>query len=287
MHPIIIAIVNNKGGVGKTTLATNLSHALANRGHKVLVADLDSQSNTTQFFLPPHISNYLSLYDLLKDNTPDKPESELRRYIYPTEYEGVDLLPNVQRSAGLEPVLYQDVEAAYTALRRNIRDYSLKHYKFCIIDCPPNIGVWVMMSLLASDCVIVPIESGSDRSIDGLDLAIDTINQVSETVNPDLRFLRLLVNKVDKRKTSTRNMLSRMVQDYGPENMFKTTLSESDIYKQAESENKTVIRFQPRSSASNQIRSLGAELCQILEEYDLDQSQGKLFSEQAAMEESE
>jgi len=287
MQPVILAIVNNKGGVGKTTLATNLSHALANRGHKVLVADLDSQSNTTHFFLPPEISNYLSLYDLLKDTSRNKPESEIRRYIYPTEYEGVDLLPNVQRSAALEPILYQDVEAAYTALRRNLRDYALKHYKFCIIDCPPNIGVWVMMSLLASDCVIVPIESGSDRSIDGLDLAIDTINQVSETVNPDLRFLRLLVNKVDKRKTSTRNMLTRMAQDYGPENMFNTTLSESDIYKQSESENRTVIRYQPRSSAANQIRSLGAELCSILEQYDLDQSQGKLFNEQTDVEVSE
>lgn len=284
MQPVILAIVNNKGGVGKTTLATNLSHALANRGHKVLVADLDSQSNTTHFFLPPQISNYLSLYDLLKDSSQNKPESEIRRYIYPTEYEGVDLLPNVQRSAALEPILYQDVEAAYTALRRNLRDYALKHYKFCIIDCPPNIGVWVMMSLLASDCVIVPIESGSDRSIDGLDLAIDTINQVSETVNPDLRFLRLLVNKVDKRKTSTRNMLTRMAQDYGPENMFKTTLSESDIYKQSEAENRTVMRYQPRSSAANQIRSLGAELCNILEEYDLDQSQGKLFNAQSDVE---
>ncbi len=62
--------------------------------------------------------------------------------------------------------------------------------------------------------------------------------------------------------------------------MFKTTLSESDVYKQVESENRTVIRYQPRSSAANQIRNLGAELCTILEEYDLDQSQGKLFSGQ-------
>ena len=269
--------MNNKGGTGKTTVSTNLPQLLANRGHKVLVIDLDSQSNTTSFLIPNGVTNYLSLYDLLKDTTLPKPDSDLRRYIYSTEYDGVDLLPNIQRSAALEPLLYKDVASAYTALRDNLRDFIRNNYTICLIDCPPNIGIFVMMALNLSDFVIVPIESGSNRSMDGLDLAIDTIKEVSSVTNKDLRFLRLLVNKVDKRKITTKNMLSRLALEYGENQIFKTVLSDSDLYKQSEAAKQTVIRIKSSSGAAKQMRSLAKELCTILEEADLEKKQSKLF----------
>jgi cellulose biosynthesis protein BcsQ len=279
MENYIIAIINNKGGVGKTTASCNLPQSLAKNGRKVLVIDLDSQANTTRFFMPAQSQNYLSLYDLLKDTQIPKSDSELQRYICNTPYEDVYLLPNVQRTAALEPVLYQDVAASYMSLRSNLRDYIKKNFDICLVDCPPNIGMFVMMALNLCDFVIVPIESGSNRSMDGLDLAIDTINEVSEVTNPDLRFLRLLVNKVDKRKTSTKNMLEKLSGDYGEEQLFKTTLSDSDIYKQSEAFRTTVQRINSTSTASKQIRALAKELLTILDQLSGTDRQPSLFEE--------
>jgi chromosome partitioning protein len=115
--------------------------------------------------------------------------------------------------------------------------------------------------------------------MDGLDLAIDTINEVSEVTNPDLRFLRLLVNKVDKRKTSTKNMLEKLSGDYGEEQLFKTTLSDSDIYKQSEAFRTTVQRINSTSTASKQIRALAKELLTILDQLSGTDRQPSLFEE--------
>ena len=127
---MIISVINNKGGVGKSTITQNLAHALANKGKKVLVIDQDPQSNTTSVLTPPTGAN--TLYNLYKDNLP------IANCIYPTPYDGVDIVPNCNRTDTVEIELYSDVRQSYFLLRDTARDFAVKNYDITLIDCPPN-----------------------------------------------------------------------------------------------------------------------------------------------------
>jgi cellulose biosynthesis protein BcsQ len=121
------------------------------------------------------------------------------------------------------------------------------------------------MSLIASDCAIIPVEAGSKYSLDGLVAAIDAIEGVSKTANPSLRFLRLLINRVDLRTSVSRVTVDFIRSRFGEKKVFATTIPENTQIKQAELAGKTVLRHAPQSVAAKRYRELADEFLQIIE----------------------
>ena len=202
---LITAIINNKGGVGKTTVTCNLAHALGLEGCRVLVVDLDSQCNTTHLLFPDAAGPHTSLYELLAKDTG---VTSLQDYIYPTRYDNVFCLPNVPETAGLEPQLIVGAPGSFLRLRQLLRDYAVENFDFTLIDSPPNIGAFVLCALHAADFVLVPVKAGSAFSVAGLLQAVRLINDVRQQGNNELRFLRLLVNQVDRRTSISKEIVS-------------------------------------------------------------------------------
>jgi cellulose biosynthesis protein BcsQ len=252
---MIISVINNKGGVGKSTITQNLAHALANKGKKVLVIDQDPQSNTTSVLLPPTNSN--TLFNFYKDEIP------ILGCIYPTPYEGIDILPNSNKTDTIEVSLYADVRQSYFLLRDNLREHVLSAYDIALIDCPPNLGLFVMMALICSDSAIVPIEAGSRYSVDGFVSAFEAIEGAAGAVQHPLKFLRAVINKVDLRATIHKSSVDYLRRVYG-EKIFQTTIPTNTDIQKAEMERETVLRYAPHCNGAKRFKALADELLEIV-----------------------
>lgn len=252
---MVISIINNKGGVGKTTCTVNLAHALANKGKRVLVVDQDPQSNTSSI-----LSNVggKTLYHLYSG------EATIDQCIYPTPYENVEILPNESATAALEIDLYTDVRANYYLLHGHLREYAEKNYDICLIDNSPSLGIFTIMSLLCSDSAIIPIESGSRYSIDGFVAAYEAIKTASSRVDHELKFLRALINKVDMRTTISKSSVDYMRRKFG-EKLFNTTIPVNSDIMRSEADRQTVIRYSPNSTGARRFKALAEELIELLD----------------------
>lgn len=254
----IIALINNKGGVGKTTMAVNLAHAIANKKRNVLVVDTDSQCNATSLLIRPDLITD-SLYEVFQGSL-----KSIGQAVYPTSYSNLSCLPNIEETAALEFELSKDLPANYYILQNRLRDYLTENFDYTFIDCPPNLGFFVLNSLFAVDFVIVPILCGSSFSLEGLGRAIHFIDEVQETGNPNLRFLRLLVNAVDKRTAMSKIIIDQLEKNFGPDKMYETKVGISTQFQQAEYLRKTILRYAPRSHGATAYRALAKETASIL-----------------------
>ena len=263
----IILILNHKGGVGKTTAAVNISHALARAGRKVLLVDADSQCNSTMMALNPAISIEPSFYHLLSDSTVKTSDT-----IKTSLLEGVDLLPNQEHTAGLELKLMGEEAKMkplerFLILRKRLRAYAKQQYDYTVVDLPPNIGIFVLMALNMSDSVIVPIDADSVFSQRGLKNALDIISETRKTTNPDLRFLRLLVNKVDKRTSLGKIVIDHISQAFDADMICETRIPVSTHFQQAEAKHQSIFRYNHRSVGATAYTSIAEEIIKIHEIY--------------------
>ena len=257
MEGQIISIVNNKGGVGKTTVAVNLAHALTRRGQRVLVIDMDTQCNATSILCSKDLGRN-TLYEVFAES--DVPTEQC---IYPTEYEKLFCLPNTNDTGALEPPLLRALPNSFEIIRQRIRQYAQDAYDFTFLDCPPNMGFFVVSALHASDFVIVPVSAGSAFSVEGLSKAIDLINDIRANSNPDLKFLRLLINQVDRRTAMTKVSIDQINKHFTFDQIFKTMIPVNAAFQRAENEAKTIIRYDPTTLGAKAYRSLAKELLGI------------------------
>lgn len=257
---IILAVVNNKGGVGKTTVTCNLAHALGLAGCRVLVVDLDSQCNTSQLLLPAGRENRQSLYELLKK---DVAAVYLADYLVPSKYPGIFCLPNVPETAALEPELILQAPASFFRLRQALRDQARQQFDITLLDNPPNIGIFVLCALHVADFVLVPVKAGSAFSVEGLLKAVRLINDVRRQGNQDLRFLRLLINQVDRRTSISKTVTAQLAAAFRPDQLFSTMIPMNTLFEQAEMAGQTILAFSPHCAGSRAYHDLGRELLAI------------------------
>lgn len=254
---VIISIINNKGGTGKSTTACNLGHVLGNMGKKVLVIDNDSQCNTSRILLDG-IDYNTSMYDIINDDI------DVSKCIHITQYANVSCLPNDEMVSALEISLAKSFPESLFLYRRKIRNYAKENYDITIVDNPPTLGLIVAMSLYMSDFVIVPNDAGSKFSLEGLIKAVSFINDISRKANPDLKLLRLLITMVDRRTLASTAILQQIKKTFGPEEVFETIIPINTAFQQAELVDKTLCRYRPMASGAKAYKELAKELLNIL-----------------------
>ena len=247
-----ITFANQKGGVGKTTLAFNLAKGLAGRGHHILVIDNDPQGNLTSSFLenPPQqlTANVLSLYD--QEATPLRPQ---------TVGEGLDLI-------GADISLSLVNERAFDViflLREGLQGIR-EHYDFILIDCLPSFGYLKTAALNATDQVLIPIKP-SPYALQGLKDLLGTIGKVRERLNQPLQVLGMVLNMVEGKPTRLALEIEEVLRRQYPELVFENVVHKAVKMEESPSFHQSIMEYEPRGKAAAQFDGFMDEFLRRLE----------------------
>jgi len=249
----ILSIVNNKGGTGKTTITIHLGVALSKKGKKVLVIDNDTQCNTTQILGNKSVG-YKTMFELFSEED----ITNLDSYYAPTNFPNLFCITNIVETSSYSIGFSQNYPDSLYILRDRIREQVIKDFDYILIDCPPTLDVPMGMALCASDAVIVPIEIGSVYSVKGLNAVLDMI-QSMQNHNSDLRFLKLIMNKADKRTSITKVMIKEIETNF-PDDHFKTILPICTAFQQAEYLRRTLYEHSGSGRGISMYKSFAEEL---------------------------
>ena len=245
----IIAIANQKGGVGKTTTAVNLSAAIAQAGKKVLMVDLDPQGNTTSGF-GRAVNERSSVYDALMGR------AQLKNCIQDTEIKKLRLAGSDIRLAGaeVELVSLKDREFYLKKLLGPARD----DYDYLFIDCPPSLSLLTLNAMAAADSVLVPIQC-EYYALEGVTSLMNTINRVKHTINPHLEIEGILLTMLDGR-TNLGLQVVDQVKKHFKKMVFATTIPRNVRLGEAPSHGEPICLYDPKSSGAIAYESLAREL---------------------------
>ena len=254
----IIAVVNHKGGVGKTTTTINLGSALQEQGKRVLLVDMDPQASLTASIVTP-------TPDLLPHTITEMIESVCNREAVSyeetiTSVEGMDVIPSKIDLFGSEIAL-QNVISRETVLKRLLKPLR-ERYDYILLDCPPSLGVLTVNALTASDSVIVPVNPDYYSS-KGLELLLRTIGDMQDTINPTLAIEGILITKTDRRAVfykDVENVLSSLKSTLP---VFETSIPTSVAAAEAPTVRMSVIHHQSSSAVAKAYRNLAYEVAGI------------------------
>lgn len=246
----IIAIANQKGGVGKTTTTINLSASLAEAGQKVLTVDFDPQGNTTSGLGLEKNDIEKTIYDLLVE------ECELKECLVSDMQEHLDLLPSNVDLAGAE-IEMLEIENKETLLREalaKIRD----NYDFIIIDCPPSLNILTINALTAADTVIVPIQC-EYYALEGLNQMLNTVNLVKKKLNTALKIEGVVFTMYDARTNLSLEVVESVKCSLN-QNIYKTIIPRNVRLAEAPSHGMPINLYDSRSAGAESYRMLAAEV---------------------------
>jgi chromosome partitioning protein len=248
----IIAVVNQKGGVGKTTTAVNLSACLAALGNSVLLMDLDPQGNATSGVGLDKDKVKICIYDALINELP------VEKVIYPTEHSNLDCMPATIQLAGAEIELVPTISRE-VRLRRMIKPL-LGRYKHIIIDCPPSLGLLTLNALTAADMVLVPIQC-EYYALEGLGQLVKTIDLVKQHLNSALKIGGVLLTMYDQR-TNLSAQVAAEVRKYFGQLVFEAVIPRNVRLSEAPSHGKPIIEYDPRSKGAKMYKKMAREVMQ-------------------------
>ncbi|BBX16573.1 chromosome partitioning protein ParA [Mycolicibacterium duvalii] len=247
----VIAMCNQKGGVGKTTSTINLGASLAEYGRRVLLVDLDPQGALSAGLGVPHYELDNTVYNLLVE-----PRVSIDQVLLTTRVPGLDLVPsNIDLSAA-EIQLVNEVGREQSLARALYP--VLDRYDYVLIDCQPSLGLLTVNGLACSDGVIIPTEC-EYFSLRGLALLTDTVDKVHDRLNPKLEISGILITRYDPRTVNSREVMSRVVERFG-DLVFDTVVTRTVRFPETSVAGEPITTWAPKSAGAQAYRALAREV---------------------------
>ena len=249
----IISVVNQKGGVGKTTTAVNLGAYLAYLGKQVLIVDIDPQANATSGLGIEHKNLEYGVYEAIIGHKP------IYEIIKRTLQDGLKIAPSTisLAGAGIELVNTEDREFRLSRILDSIKD----EYDYVIIDGPPSLSLLTVNSLVAADEVLIPIQS-EYYALEGLGQLLETIGLVQNNLKPELGIMGAVITMFDKRNRLSTSVMNELYQ-YFPNRVFRSVIPRSVKLAEAPSYGRSILHYDPKSRGGRAYERLAKELINL------------------------
>ena len=256
----VIAISNQKGGVGKTTTSVNLASALArHHGLKVLLVDVDPQGHVYTAMKRQVHAGGGALSTVLTD---ERGGREVMEITTETMVDGLYLTPCDPRLAGAEDLLGTRIGKEF--ILRDALQTTRTHYDIIMIDCPPNLGNLTVNALVASDLVLVPCDP-SPLAVNGVDALIGTVSTIANRLNPNIDILGLLMTRVDRRNVKLNQAVREQLEAAYGEVLLPVDIGINNSLSQAQMSGLDIFDFAPNSRGAEHYASLAAHVAELLQ----------------------